>query len=320
VVRLPELLVVVLPVALLLALLYALSNHARHHELVAMRAAGVSFWRLGVPYLVLGLVFSLGLFYLNEQWVPDSTSRAEQVVNRHGQGALSPAEQRWQRPLNFRNDRDNRIWNIAAYNLSTHEMIRPQVEWREKDGTLCHIIAERAEREEGCWTFFNVTKLVYPLAAGSVPDKMTTNMLVMPDFIETPDLIRSEIKIANLNNVKAAKKPQLSIVEIRNYLRLHRQLAPEKAAMLLTQLHGRLAEPWTCLVVVFIALPFGATPGQRNVFVGVAASIFICFSYFILQKFGLALGTGGYLPSWFAAWLPNLAFTVLALWVSFRVQ
>ena len=35
----PELLLTVLPVGLLLALLYALTNHARHHELTAMRAA-----------------------------------------------------------------------------------------------------------------------------------------------------------------------------------------------------------------------------------------------------------------------------------------
>src|SRR4051812_35218227 len=51
----PELLVVVIPIALLLALLYALSNHARHHELTAIRAAGVSLARLSVPYLAVGL-------------------------------------------------------------------------------------------------------------------------------------------------------------------------------------------------------------------------------------------------------------------------
>src|SRR3954471_10836982 len=40
-VKTPELLIIVLPVALLLALLYALTNLSRHHELTAIRAAGV---------------------------------------------------------------------------------------------------------------------------------------------------------------------------------------------------------------------------------------------------------------------------------------
>ena len=51
---LPEFLVLVLPIALLLALLYALTNHARHQEITAIRAAGVSLWRLSLPYLGVG--------------------------------------------------------------------------------------------------------------------------------------------------------------------------------------------------------------------------------------------------------------------------
>ena len=50
VVTLPELLVQqVIPVSLLLALLYVLTNLSRYHELTAMRAAGVSLWRLFLP-------------------------------------------------------------------------------------------------------------------------------------------------------------------------------------------------------------------------------------------------------------------------------
>jgi lipopolysaccharide export system permease protein len=47
---LPELLVMqVIPVSLLLALLYALTNHNRYQELTAMRAAGVGLWRMSLP-------------------------------------------------------------------------------------------------------------------------------------------------------------------------------------------------------------------------------------------------------------------------------
>src|SRR5258707_3323171 len=78
----PEFLVVVVPIALLLALLYALTNHARHHEITAIRAAGVSLWRLCLPYLAVGFVASLALFALNELWVPQSVAAAEQILNR----------------------------------------------------------------------------------------------------------------------------------------------------------------------------------------------------------------------------------------------
>ena len=84
-VRTPEFLVIVLPMALLLALLYALTNHARHQEITAMRAAGVSMWRLCVPYLGVGLAASICLFALNEFWVPNTSDQAERILNRRVQ-------------------------------------------------------------------------------------------------------------------------------------------------------------------------------------------------------------------------------------------
>ncbi len=91
-------------------------------------------------------------------------------------------------------------------------------------------------------------------------------------------------------------------------------------ARLETQLHGRLAQPWTCLVVVLIALPFGALTGRRNVFVGVAASIFICFAFFFLKGVVFALGTSGYVPGWAAAWFPHALFGGAGIWATRRMQ
>jgi lipopolysaccharide export system permease protein len=62
----PGFLVLVLPIALLLALLYTLTNHARHNEITAMRAAGVGLWRICAPYFVVGLIASADLFSLIE--------------------------------------------------------------------------------------------------------------------------------------------------------------------------------------------------------------------------------------------------------------
>src|SRR5208282_5762394 len=58
----PDSMVTILPVALLLAVLYALTRHARYNEITAMRAAGVSLWRICVPYFVVGLIASVALF------------------------------------------------------------------------------------------------------------------------------------------------------------------------------------------------------------------------------------------------------------------
>ena len=222
--------------------------------------------------------------------------------------------------LSFRNDRENRRWDIGAYNIETGEMLRPHVEWRLPDGTGREIFGERAARTNGGWVFYQVQEFTTAPLPGAYPVPSQTNELQLADLWETPELIKSEIKINNLSVRSAAKKAQLSLEEILLYERLHPHLPRERRAILETQFHARLAMPWTCLVVALIAIPFGAPSGRRNVFVGVASSIFICFTFFVLQQAGLALGTGGSVPPWVAAWGPNLLFGFAGVWLTARVR
>jgi lipopolysaccharide export system permease protein len=313
--RAPELLVVVMPIALLLALLYTLSNHSRHHELTAMRAAGLSLARLSVPYLLVGFSFSIVLFVLNEFWVPQGDEAARLIVR----GRRASAEEKvWYRNFHFQNARDGRIWNIAAFNLNTYEMRDPQIEWIGTAQSK-RLIARTAAWTNDCWLFFEVQQI--EAIGGTNHESMTTqtNRLTLCDLTETPQQIKSEIKISRLTNFRTAKDVQLSIREILRHLRLHPDINPGDRALLHTKLHERLAAPWTCVVVVLIALPFGAVSSRRNAFASVASSLGICFAFFILLRLGLALGTGGYIPPWLAAWLPNGLFAGAGLWLARRV-
>jgi lipopolysaccharide export LptBFGC system permease protein LptF len=142
----------------------------------------------------------------------------------------------------------------------------------------------------------------------------------MPEFDETPSQIRSEIKIGGYLDLNGARKADIPLKDIYNYLRLHPNLPRDSASRLFTKFYGRLAAPWTCLVVVLIAIPFGAAAGRRNLFVGVAGSIFICFTFFVLQQISLALGAGGYASPWLAAWLPNMIFGATGIFLMTRVR
>src|SRR5580765_6119549 len=90
-VQLPEMLVKIMPMTLLLALLYALTNHSRNNEITAIRAAGVSLWRLALPYFVVGLLASMAMFAVNEFWVPDADARADQILRRRDAPKTNPA-------------------------------------------------------------------------------------------------------------------------------------------------------------------------------------------------------------------------------------
>jgi lipopolysaccharide export system permease protein len=319
---LPEFLVLVLPIALLLALLYALTNHARHQEITAIRAAGVSMWRISLPYLGVGFLASLALFAANEFWVPSSDARADAILKRHQAVDPNGAGRNEYRNLYFDNARDGRRWRVGLYNFESGEMIGVGVYPTEQDGAKTwELRADQARRIDGIWTFYNVVAFKETADTNAPPVPfLRTNVLAVPEFSETPEEINSEIKIRDSMTLRAAKKADVPIKDLVNYLRLHPHPTRSDRYWLYTKLEGRLAAPWTCVVVVLIAIPFGAAGGRRNVYVGVASSIVICFIYFVLLQLGLALGTSGRMSAWLAAWFPNLAFGLTGLWLTARIR
>jgi lipopolysaccharide export system permease protein len=317
IVTLPEILAdQVIPVSLLLACLYALTNHTRHNELTAMRAAGVSLWRLSLPYLGVGAVCGATVFVLNELWVPRAADESKGILERR---IKSGQDRNWTGRLVFHNEADGRHWNIASFNRVTSEMTQPTVTWESPDHSTHFIHAQRGIYTNGLWRFNNVEK--WDRAAGEDAAMQTSNSFFDISLSETPASIRTEIKVSGLSLTDAAKGPQLSIRELLTYFRWHPHLdRKNRWPSLMTQLQSRIAAPFTCLAVVLIALPFGARSGRHNVFVGVAGSIFICFAYFILQRISSGLGVAGYLPPAAAAWLPNILFGGAGIVLMTRVR
>ncbi|MGH7198591.1 MAG: LptF/LptG family permease, partial [Candidatus Omnitrophota bacterium] len=75
---LPALLVQMIPLAALVAIQYILGNLNRHHEIIAMKASGISAFQILSPYLFTGILLSFAIFLISENVVPQSsiTSRA----------------------------------------------------------------------------------------------------------------------------------------------------------------------------------------------------------------------------------------------------
>jgi lipopolysaccharide export system permease protein len=319
--RVPEFLPMALPVALLLALLYSMTNHVRYNELTAMRAAGLSLWRVSAPYLALGLMTSAALFVLNEFCAPQTEEIAEEILTRRMEGHLSTQERgQIRNPPLIVNSREGRFWKIGIYNETTGEMIKPRVDWHLPDGSWRSIEADRAVRQGGVWTFSGTVK--QNIQSNSLPLKLPpVPTLAMPEFSETPDEIKSQISVSDrFGRQTRTRRADVPIAEILNCLRLYPNPEPALKSWLATKLQGRFAGPCACLVVVLIGVPFAAASGRRSVFVGVAASITIFFVYFILQQVGFALGEAGRLSPWIAAWLPNLTFGTAGLWMMIRVR
>lgn len=322
-ISLPAFVVQVMPISLLLSLLFTLSAHAKNHEITAVRAAGVSLWRLAAPYFAVGFVCSLGVLALNELWIPDIDQKTEAIEESH-LAAKDIAKRRVIRDFGFSCAPEGvpRMWLVGAYDPVTGDMTKVQLDWVRSDGTRRWLAADAARFTNSVWTFVNAVEFhENPMLNVNLAPVLRTNLLTLKELSETPDEIRSAVKISQrLNGGRKTRGVDLPVSDIRDYLRLHPKPTPAEQNWIYTNLHGRLALPWACLVVVLIALPFGAASGRRNVFMGVAGSIAICFAYFVLQQVGIALGVAGIVPSWLGGWMPNLIFAATGIWLTARVR
>ena len=312
--RTPELLTTVLPIALLLALLYALTNLARHNELTAIRAAGVSLTRISIPYFTVAILLGGALFAVTEFIAPNASAKSTRLLTT---GDTKSTQ--WLKNLDFRDDAMGQIWHIKEYNPTTGEMKKPVIEWTTTAARM-QLFAQSGAWTNGMWAFYDVQLQTFEPPTNDLPILLITNELTGQLVGGSPKQLQAEIRISELKKTEAAKTLKLSLAEIIEYRKLHPRMPPEKTAMLMTQFHGRIAQPWTCVVVVLMALPFGAVTGRRNVFAGVAGSVGICFFYFVLLRWGLALGTSGHIPPVLAAWLPNFVFASTGLGLLLKLR
>ncbi|MEO5719402.1 MAG: LptF/LptG family permease, partial [Chthoniobacterales bacterium] len=108
--QIPQVLVVLLPVSLLLALLFSLGRMSRANEIVSMLTSGVSVPRLLLPLLLMGLLTTAAAFALNHTLAAHAEGARkkflEQVLSKNGPREVIVSGQV------FRNRTDHRTWYI----------------------------------------------------------------------------------------------------------------------------------------------------------------------------------------------------------------
>lgn len=301
--QLPQILVILLPVALLLSLLFCLGRMSRANEIVSMLTAGVSVPRVLRPLIVIGLLTVGASGALNYAMAPHADLARKTLLN---------SEQKTRRESQiegqiFRNRTDDRTWFIQSFRRGQNIFNNVQILQQDgHDNIVTNYLAARAlfRPENKSWELENV-KIVSYDGTGNITHEEIQPSLTINHWSETPFRLSSA-------NVRAE---YLSVPELRAYLRFNSDFPATLLAPFKTHLQYRLALPWTCLVVVFIAAPLGIGFSRRGVLSSVASSIILVFTMNFLTHLFLALGEGSRISSWTAAWTPNAMFAVIGLYL-----
>jgi lipopolysaccharide export system permease protein len=297
----PQILVILLPVALLLALLFSLGRMSRSNEIVSMLTAGVSLPRALAPVLLAGLLTTAASTALNYSFAPHAEFARKKLLE-------DPKSHRQQAGLLaqiFRNRTDNRTWFIQQFKPGENTFTTVHiVQQDENDNIVTNYIATSAEYhpDQKTWEL-KLVKVVHYDATGNITNAEILGSLTLKHWSETPFRLSSA-------NVRAE---YLSVPELQDYLVFNSDFPATLLAPFATHLQYRLALPWTCLVITLIAAPLGIGYSRRGILASVASAILLVFSMNFVTHLFLALGEGARISDWAAAWTPNIIFGALGL-------
>ncbi len=303
---LPPVMVIILPVCLLLSMLYSLSRLTRHSEITAMRAGGISIYRIVLPFIGIGILSTLLVGFINEKVAPDSAFRAEQFLEYQSQGRMEDIYY----ASNIALKNDDHVWMIQKFDTRDQSMYNVEFSYPDPEGGEVKIQAEKALWLDGRWWFMDVTVQHYNKIGDLAGAPEMILQKEMRELKETPETFMSEIK-----------DPQyLSSREMLGFLRSKKEISDSTRARLQVDLHSRIATPLICLVVTLIGIPVGAHGGRKGAFAGIMIAMTLFFSFYILQLVAQGLGKQEWIPAWLGGWLPIILFGAASPFLLHRMR
>ncbi len=289
-----------MPLAVLVGGLIAMSQLATHSELTVMKTSGLSPRRLGAMMLQFGGLFALLTLLLGEWAVPALGQKAEQFKLNATHNNVSAGAQSgiW---IKQHND----IINIAE--MLPDATLRGITIYRHNDDfQLTQMLkAESARidpaRADGAWQLQAVAR--------SELGVQTVTTSTLPS-LEWPAAVNRQ-----LLGVLLVKPEQMSIQDLGSYVR-HLQQNQQQTARYELAWWRKISYPLAALVMAWVALAF--TPQHtRHGNMGLRLFFGICLGlafHFAGRLFGFSSQLYG-IPPVVAALLPTLLFALLAVWL-----
>jgi lipopolysaccharide export system permease protein len=305
-VRIPMLLVILLPSVLLFAPTFTVIKLARANEILPIAASGISLRRMSVPFLVAAFMGSLAMASLDEFVLPklgDEISRTETMFSG-----------------------GNRTYNVEDYDGQTKLFARqftPDTLVLSGDVRITCLNAEmkpaeiimaeeaRWDSKRKRWVAFRGSvehpfQLVFPEGGGKPqtekfeipPEGYAVECKLKPDNIRRGSGLSSRFSFVHL---------KLLIQEMRRYSHV-------PSAVL--KVHARFSFPLSPIVLVLVGLPFVMDPNSKSFVKGLIFCFLLAVGYYMTHFACVDLGNQGSINPVFAAWFPVTSFGLAGI-VSF---
>ena len=292
---------------ILLAVLITLGWMQRSNEITAMKATGISIYRIIVPLLIVAMLIAGGLFFFDQIYLPRANKRQDALRNRI----------KGKPPQTYLNP--DRKWIFGKNStIYYYQVFDPE---RAQFGSLSvfqfdpatfqltsRIYAERAHWDDSLQRWVCTQGWERNFRGSAIEKYRTFDVSTFAAISEPPSYFQKEVR----------QSSEMSYEQLRRYIHDLEQSGFD-VVRLRVQLQKKLAFPVIALVMAVLAVPFSLSGGKKGAVAGVATAIGIAVVYSVTSDMFEAMGNISQLPPALAAWSPDLIFALLGGYLILKV-
>ncbi|HEY7095118.1 MAG TPA: LPS export ABC transporter permease LptF [Terriglobales bacterium] len=304
----PYLIYNVAPLSILLSVLITFGLMQRSNEITAIKATGISIYRIVTPLLIASALLAVGLFFFDQFYLPYANKRQDALRNlikgKPAQTYLNP-DRKWIFGEHsniyyyqfFDSDRDL-FGSLTVFQFDpttfqlTHRVYADRAHW---DGGLNKWVCTRGWERD--------------LRGTAIQDYRVYDVSTFQSISEAPAYFKKEVK----------QSSEMNYEELRRYIHDLQQSGFD-VVRLRVQLQKKFSYPIIALVMAVLAVPFSMSAGKRGVVAGVATAVGIAVVYWTISGLFEAMGNISQLPPMLAAWSPDLIFGLAGGYMILKIR
>jgi len=291
------------PMFVLLAVLLSISFLARKHEILAMKASGLSLYRITLPFALITLLISVGHFCYNEYVFPDMNRRKVEIKNftiEKKSRAIHTQVKNIYRQIS-----PGSFYTIAQFD--TERLMGESFKlYRSENNRATEIItADRIVYLDFLWQAVQGRRRLFK--EGAETRYLEFDTLIVGDIGDTPEDLAKRL----------GKPEDMGIDELRKYIDLMKRTGGPYGRELV-DLKTKYSFPLASFIVVLICVPFASNPRRAGIALSIAVGAGISLIYFVLYRLLQSAGANGKIPDNVAAWGINGLFLLIGLILMWR--
>jgi lipopolysaccharide export system permease protein len=295
-----------LPMSMLISTVFSLGSMVKRNEWTAMKASGISLYRVALPLILSGLFISGASFVLDNQLVAYGNEKRFEIdrdyVKRKSRHKLR-----------------NTLKNIFLQkNTSTHISMGRYYIKKSVGHDLSvvelgeSIIQNRIDAKKIKW---NPDSLKWNLTGYSIRNFDENGEVTHVAINESDTLLALGFMPEEIQQ-QARKPDELDYFKLTERIQKLKENGVDTLRWEVTR-YLKISFAFTNLIVVLFGIPLVVLKEKNSLSFGAGASVFVIFGYYAFIKFGQSLGFNGIVDPLLSAWLGNILFLtggILLLW------